>query len=416
MSARRGTSFIMLVLFLAVLCIALPVSAYSVALYGTSSGFSPDLHTDSVVVVKSVPGASGSDLDASVDLFTQPSVDVIILGGAATFSPATAAKIETAVAGGKILVVTYPCNELFSASLPASNGGTAKGGQYLEVSDPNATMSKAVFSQPDTRFALNGTAPDKEQVTANAGTITVLNYDTGLPALLYGKYGRGYVIEWTVIPSPSYMDAATADSILHHMILGLLPAPTPTQTATQTATLTATATSPTTAVTTGTTIATTRPVTTTAGTVQATGSSVETGDIEVYSSPAGASILIDDVYYGSTPGKVNGVPAGSHVLLLTLSGYQDNTQTITVGPGVTNRAYGTLQPLILSTAAPAETPTPVQTVIVPVIVTVTATPEPTQTTTGLLGNSSILVALIGVVTALIAAGATVFTHIRPPKK
>jgi len=380
-------------------------------MYGTNSGFNPDLHTDSVVVVTSVPGAAGSDLDANVDLFTQPSVDVIILGGTATFSPATAARIETAVAGGKILVITYPCNEMFSQSLPASNGGTTKGGQYLEVSDPNATITKAVFAQLDTRFDLKGTAPDKEQATANAGTITVLNYDTGLPALLYGKYGKGYVVEWTVIPSPSYLDNATADTVIHRLILGLLPASVPTQTGTQT---TAT-TSPTTAVTTKTMAVTTRPVTPTASQVRTTDSTVATGDIEIYSSPAGASILIDDVYYGSTPGKVNGVPAGSHVLLLTLSGYQDNRQTITIGSGVTNRAYGTLQPLIQSTTVPTVIPTPIQTVIVPVIVTVTATPVPTQTA-GLLGNSSIIVALIGVITALIAAGATVFTHIKPPKK
>ena len=61
-------------------------------------------------------------------------------------------------------------------------------------------------------------------------------------------------------------------------------------------------------------------------------------------------------------------------------------------------------------------PTPVPTVIIPVIVPgVTETPEPTKDT-GLLGNSSVLIALVGVITALIAAGALVFTHIRPPKK
>ena len=98
-------------------------------------------------------------------------MDVIILAGEATFSPSTAAKIEAAVAGGKILVVTYPCNQVFDKSLPASNGGTTTGGQYLEVSDPNSVVMKAVFAQLPTRFDLQGTAPDKEQAVANTGSL-----------------------------------------------------------------------------------------------------------------------------------------------------------------------------------------------------------------------------------------------------
>jgi hypothetical protein len=59
-------------------------------------------------------------------------------------------------------------------------------------------------------------------------------------------------------------------------------------------------------------------------------------------------------------------------------------------------------------------PTPVPTVIIPIIIA-TPTPELTQDT-GLFGNSSVLVAIIGVITALIAAGASIFTHVKPPKK
>jgi len=186
MSRGNGSSVIPVAVFLAILIIIIPVSAYTVAIYGTNAGFDPSLHPDSVVVVREIPGSTGADLDNNIDQFVQPSVDVIILGGEATFSPATAAKIEAAVAGGKILIVTFPCNRLFDNSLPASNGGTTAGGQYLEVSDPTSVVSKAVFAQLPTRFDLKGTAPDKEQAVAHAGTITVLNYDTGMPALLYG--------------------------------------------------------------------------------------------------------------------------------------------------------------------------------------------------------------------------------------
>jgi signal peptidase I len=412
MSRRRGSSIIPVAIFLAILIIVLPVSAYNVAIYGTNAGFNPDLHANSVNVVRSIPGAAGADLDANVDLFTQPSVDVIILGGAATFSPSTAAKIEAAVAGGKILVVTYPCNQMFVQSLPASNGGTAAGGQYLEVSDPNSVVTKAVFAKLPTRFDLQGTAPDKEQAIAKVGTITVLNFDTGMPALLYGKYGKGYVVEWTTVPVLSYMDGTTADTVIHRMIVGLLPEPISTQTTNQSPV----ATSRTTAFIPKTTMVITQPIITTASPVQTTGTAATTGDVMVYSSPTGASILIDGNYFGTTPGKVNGIPAGNHILRLSLSGYYDYEGSIYVVPGDTTQGYGTLQPMNLVTSAPTTVPTPIPTAIVTVFVPVIpVTPTPTQDP-GLLGNSSVLVALIGVITALIAAGASVFTHIKPPKK
>jgi hypothetical protein len=401
MSRGRGSSVIPVAIFLAILIIVLPVTAYNVAIYGTNAGFDPSLHTDSAVVVRSIPGGNGADLDSNIDQFIQPSVDVIILGGEDSFSPATAAKIEAAVAGGKILVVTYPCNHKFLQSLPAMDGGTTTGGQYLEVSDPDSAVTKAVFAQLPTKFNLLGTAPEKEQAVATVGTITVLNYDTGLPALLYGKYGKGYVVEWTTIPSPSYMTPAQADIIIHRMILGLLPAPTTTQ---------PTAAIPrTTVIPRKTTVAGTQPEITAATPVPASGT---TGEVMVYSSPTGASILIDGTYLGTTPGKVSDIPAGNHILRLTMSGYHDYEGSIYVVAGETTQGYGTLQPMSQITAAPTAVPTAIVTVFVPVI---PVTPIPTQDP-GLLGNSSVIVAIIGVITAIIAAGATIFTHVKPPKK
>ncbi|HSA37872.1 MAG TPA: PEGA domain-containing protein [Methanoregula sp.] len=412
----RVSSTILFAVFLAILILILPVSAYNVAIYGTNSGFDPDLHPGLVNVVRSIPGATGADLDNNVDQFTQPSVDVIILGGESSFSPSTAAKIEAAVAGGKILVVTYPCNHRFDKSLPASNGGTTAGGQYLEVSDPTSVVSKAVFAQLPTTFDLQGTAPDKEQVIAKAGTITVMNYDTGMPALLYGKYGKGYVIEWTTVPSPSYMNGAQADIILHRMILGLLPAPSVTQT--NAATPKTTVPTQTTVATPKTTVPTKIPTSiiitpgSTSPLINPTLSTTamgSTGEVMVYSSPTGASILIDGNYLGTTPGKVNGIPAGSHILRLTMTGYYDYEGSIYVVPGDTTQGYGTLQPIAQITSVPTTVPT----VIVPVIVAA-ATPAPTEDA-GLLGNSSVLVAIIGVITAIIASAATIYTH-KPPKK
>jgi hypothetical protein len=382
-----------LVILFAILVIVLPVSAYTVALYGTNSGFDADIHNDSVTVARSIPGSTGAELDNSINQFIQPSVDVIILGGDDTFTPATAAKIETAVAEGKILVVTYPCNRLFEASLPASNGGTAPGGQFLEVANPTNAVSKEIFAGLPSQFSLQGAAPEKEQATVRTGSVTLLNYDTGMPALLYSKYGKGYVIEWTTRPTPSYVSAGAADTILYRLINRLLPVP---------------ATIPTTIVTTQqTTVISTQPetITTTLSPIPSETSLQTTGTVTVYSSPIGASILIDGVYYGTTPANLTGIQKGNHIIRLTQSGYYDYEGSIYVIPGQSAHAFGTLPPMNQVSAAP----TPVA-IIVPVV-----TAEPTQAK-GLFENTSVIVGIIGVFTALIAAAATIVPHILKNKK
>jgi hypothetical protein len=186
---------------------------------------------------------------------------------------------------------------------------------------------------------------------------------------------------------------------------------TPTTTVTATQTATATATPTTTATPTKTTVAVTRTATvvTTANPTISVVETVATGSVNVYSSPTGASILIDGIYSGTTPGTVNGVPAGNHILRLELSGYYDYEGSIYIVPGQAAQGYGTLQSMSQVTAAP---PTAIIPVIVPVV---TITPVPTQEP-GPLGNSSILAAIIGSIAVLIGSAATIYTHVKPPKK
>jgi hypothetical protein len=197
------------------------------------------------------------------------------------------------------------------------------------------------------------------------------------------------------------MDWTMADLVMHRMILGLLPEPAATQATVRTTTTPQ-----------KTTVVVTKPPTIIATTnpTMSGGDTGMTGNVMVYSSPTGASILIDGVYCGTTPGNVNGVPAGTHNLHLTMSGYYDYEGSIYVVAGQTTQGYGTLQPMNQITATPTQVPTVIVPVIVPVV-----TPEPTQEK-GLLENSSVIVAIIGVITAIIAAGASIFTHVKPPKK
>jgi hypothetical protein len=137
-----------------------------------------------------------------------------------------------------------------------------------------------------------------------------------------------------------------------------------------------------------------------------------TGSVNVYSSPTGASILIDGLYCGTTPNTVTDVAAGNHLLQLELSGYTNYEGSIFVVAGQTTEGYGTLQPIEGTSAAL----TPATNATVPVIaVVVTAAPEPTQDT-GLLGNSTILAAIISSVSVLIVSGISLYIHFTSTKK
>ena len=140
---------------------------------------------------------------------------------------------------------------------------------------------------------------------------------------------------------------------------------------------------------------------------------VSSGNITVASSPLGASILIDGVYYGTTVGNITGLPAGNHIVRLTMSGYYDYEGTFYVVPGQVTHVFGTLPPL--SGAAP-QLSQPVTTA--PVITTLpTITVLPTQASSGgVLDSPTVIAAVIGIITACIGAAVTLFTHNSKMKK
>jgi hypothetical protein len=192
----------------------------------------------------------------------------------------------------------------------------------------------------------------------------------------------------------------------------------PTTIATQPTNVTTSPTTVATTVTTATPVNTTVTVTqptTVVTTIQPTVYTTETsntGSVSVYSSPTGASILIDGLYCGTTPNTVTDVAAGNHLLQLELSGYTNYEGSIYVVAGQTAEGYGTLQP-IEGTSAML---TPATNATVPVVaVVVTVAPEPTQDT-GLLGNSTVLAAIISSITVLVVSGISLYIHFTSTKK
>jgi hypothetical protein len=77
--------------------------------------------------------------------------------------------------------------------------------------------------------------------------------------------------------------------------------------------------------------------------IQATGGGT-TGSIHIVSTPAGAEAFLDGTdLQAVTPLTVNGVPAGSHAVKLTLNGYQDWNGNVNVTAGQTAEVNATLQ-------------------------------------------------------------------------
>jgi hypothetical protein len=77
-----------------------------------------------------------------------------------------------------------------------------------------------------------------------------------------------------------------------------------------------------------------------------------TGQLVIASSPAGAEVLLDNVFKGITPVTLIDIPAGSHVLTLRESGYADATQTVMVTGGQDTPVSVSLAEKVPTTATP----------------------------------------------------------------
>ncbi len=80
-----------------------------------------------------------------------------------------------------------------------------------------------------------------------------------------------------------------------------------------------------------------------------------TGTLSVSSSPAGAQVYLDNVYMGVTPLSLTSVSAGSHLVLLKLTGYADFEVTAQVSAGQTTPVTAILTPV---TTQPTQGPIP----------------------------------------------------------
>jgi hypothetical protein len=362
----------------AVLCVTLllvmPAAAINTAIYGDTAGFDPSLHEDTFTVACTISGDEGVELDNGISCFTNASTDILFLGGDTGFSQDSGAKIAAAVKTGKILVVTEKDLPRFTDILPAKTTGTAPGSLSLDVTDPDATLSKDIFAGMPSAFSNTTLVSTRVQYAARDGATTLMSFDNGDPALLFIKYGNGYVVAWLPPANTAYLSSTEADTINERLITHLM--------ALRVVATTATTVPATTVNTTATTVVTT-----------AVASGDILGNVSVYSSPLSANVYIDGVYKGIAPVNLTDISAGSHALKLALTDYYDYDTTITVVGGGTITAFGSL--------APRESTTVAETTA-PVAVT-------TTDTSSIFSSPAVVAAVLGIITAIIGAIVTLFT-------
>ena len=83
--------------------------------------------------------------------------------------------------------------------------------------------------------------------------------------------------------------------------------------------------------------------------LQPTGPKTATGGLSVSSTPSGATVLVDNNFVGITPLTLKEIPAGSHVVTISLTGYQDYQTTTSVNAGATSTVSAGLSPVTPTT-------------------------------------------------------------------
>lgn len=358
----------------ATLLMVMPAAAINTAIYGDAAGFDPALHQDTIVVACTLPGSAGDELDTGISCFTNASTDVLFIGGDAGFSQDSGAKIAAAVKTGKILVVTEKDLPRFTDILPVKTAGTAPGSLALNVTSPNATLSKDIFAGMPSVFSNTTLVSTRVQYAARDGATTLMSFDNGDPALLFTKYGNGYVVAWLPPANTAYLSSTEADTINERLITHLMALRVVATTAT-------------------TVPATTVNTTAAAAVATPADSGAALGSVSVYSSPLSANVYIDGVYKGIAPVNLTDISAGSHALKLALAGYYDYDTTITVVGGGAITAFGSLPPRESATAAATTAP-----------VAVTTTDA-----SSIFSSPAVVAAVLGIITAIIGAIVTIFT-------
>jgi hypothetical protein len=83
--------------------------------------------------------------------------------------------------------------------------------------------------------------------------------------------------------------------------------------------------------------------------LQPAGTKPGNGELSVSSTPSGANVFVDNNFVGITPLTLKEIPAGSHLVMVRLAGYQDYETTTSVNAGATSTIAAGLSPAVPTT-------------------------------------------------------------------
>jgi hypothetical protein len=167
---------------------------WKVAIYGETQGLDFSRYTNEFEVVKYISINNGSEFDEQVSDYL--TADVICVGGDDTFSASTAQSIEQAVyQDGKILLINFFSDELFSESLPAVKAGTALFGSAIHAEPRTDPIAASILEGLPDQWPSSVDYMTRRSVTAKAGSTVVTHFaDDNTPALVVWRYGTGVVV------------------------------------------------------------------------------------------------------------------------------------------------------------------------------------------------------------------------------
>ncbi len=123
------------------------------------------------------------------------------------------------------------------------------------------------------------------------------------------------------------------------------------------------------------------------------------GQIAVSSDPSGADVTVDGANRGTTPTNVSAKP-GSHTVVISKSGFETATHTVTVRAGENEK---------LDLSLKKKPPEPVATVENPPVTTPPVTTPPATTTDEHPGRAAIVIGGVALAVALIGGGIAIYT-------
>jgi len=94
--------------------------------------------------------------------------------------------------------------------------------------------------------------------------------------------------------------------------------------------------------------------------------SSQNGTLSVSSSPAGAQVLLDNLYIGITPLTLSSVKPAQYGLILKMEQYQDNVNQVRIEGGMSTTVSVNMTPIQQPTTTPVPTQSPFPVVLVPV--------------------------------------------------